>query len=39
MGALSDDGKGKVANGDLIVLTANAKAGGRKYALPRLTLA
>ena len=33
MAALSSEGKGMVASGDLIVLTAAARAGGRKYVL------
>ena len=33
MAALSTEAKGKVASGDLLVLTAAGKAGGRKYVL------
>ena len=33
MAALSTEAKGKVASGDLLVLTASDKAGGRKYVL------
>ena len=33
MASLSTEAKGKVASGDLLVLTAAGKAGGRKYVL------